>query len=139
MHARSGGQFEIMGLMNGKIHDHTFYVLDAFALPVQGTETRVNAGDQAMEYMVQYTGGNEEIGKQELVVGWYHRWARERRRVKTARIDALVVLRSVTPAMDAGFPGSTSTRSRYSRDTVIRIWLSWWVPEMGGAGNGAFG
>jgi COP9 signalosome complex subunit 5 len=73
MHARSGGQYEIMGLMNGKIVDRTFYVLDSFALPVQGTETRVNAGDAAMEYMVQFTGGNEEIGKQELVVGWYHR------------------------------------------------------------------
>lgn len=72
MHARSGGQYEIMGLMNGKILDRTFYVLDSFALPVQGTETRVNAGNEAMEYMVNFNQGNEDVGKKELVVGWYH-------------------------------------------------------------------
>lgn len=73
IHARSGGQYEIMGLMIGKIKDRAFIVMDAFALPVQGTETRVNAGDAAMEYMVNFKEGNEEIGKNELVVGWYHR------------------------------------------------------------------
>lgn len=35
-----------MGVMNGKVRDHTFWVTDAFALPVQGTETRVNAGNE---------------------------------------------------------------------------------------------
>ena len=73
IHARSGGQYEIMGLMIGKIKDRSFIVMDSFALPVQGTETRVNAGDAAMEYMVNFKEGNEEIGKNELVVGWYHR------------------------------------------------------------------
>lgn len=72
MHARSGGQYEIMGVMNGKIVDRAFVVLDAFALPVQGTETRVNAGNEAMEYMVSFSQGNEEAGKKELLVGWYH-------------------------------------------------------------------
>ena len=46
-HAKSGGDLEIMGLMQGKIMNNTFYVLDAFALPVTGTETRVNAGAEA--------------------------------------------------------------------------------------------
>ena len=71
MHARSGGVWEIVrrvklrtvadvrrwarrvrlvkaadhtGMMQGKIDGDTFVVMDAFALPVIGTETRVNAG-----------------------------------------------------------------------------------------------
>jgi COP9 signalosome complex subunit 5 len=62
MHARSGGDIEIMGLMQGKVKGgtnlkeinivlDTFYVMDAFGLPVEGTETRVNAGAEANEYM----------------------------------------------------------------------------------------
>ena len=54
MHARSGGNLEVMGLMQGKVIGNTMVVMDAFALPVEGTETRVNAQAQANEYMVQY-------------------------------------------------------------------------------------
>lgn len=54
MHARSGGQYEIMGLMQGKLDGDTFVVMDAFALPVVGTETRVNAANEANEFMIQY-------------------------------------------------------------------------------------
>ena len=54
MHARSGGNLEVMGLMQGKVNGNTMVVMDAFALPVEGTETRVNAQAQANEYMVQY-------------------------------------------------------------------------------------
>lgn len=61
-HARSGGQYEIMGLMQGKIEKETFVILDAFALPVLGTETRVNAGSEADEYMVQYKMTSEQVG-----------------------------------------------------------------------------
>lgn len=35
-----------MGVMYGKVRDHTFWITDAAALPVQGTETRVNAGNE---------------------------------------------------------------------------------------------
>lgn len=35
-----------MGVMYGKIRDGTFWIMDAAALPVQGTETRVNAGNE---------------------------------------------------------------------------------------------
>lgn len=35
-----------MGVMYGKVRDHTFWIMDAAALPVQGTETRVNAGNE---------------------------------------------------------------------------------------------
>ncbi|GMQ01070.1 hypothetical protein CsSME_00047851 [Camellia sinensis var. sinensis] len=47
-------------------------VMDAFALPVEGTETRVNAQADAYEYMVDYSQTNEQVGRLENVVGWYH-------------------------------------------------------------------
>lgn len=74
MHARSGGIYEIMGLLQGKIDpvNRTIYVMDAFALPVEGTETRVNAQNEAYEYMVQYLDSSKEVGRLENVVGWYH-------------------------------------------------------------------
>lgn len=72
MHARSGGSLEIMGLMQGKLAGDTFIVTDAFRLPVEGTETRVNAGDEANEYMIQYLDLCRENARQENVVGWYH-------------------------------------------------------------------
>jgi COP9 signalosome complex subunit 5 len=71
-HARSGGAYEIMGVMYGKVRDHTFWIMDAAALPVQGTETRVNAGNEAMEYMVNFQTANAEAGKGEMLRGWYH-------------------------------------------------------------------
>ena len=53
MHAKSGGSLEVMGVMQGKVQEGEFIVIDAFALPVEGTETRVNAQQEAYEYMVQ--------------------------------------------------------------------------------------
>ncbi|POW11550.1 hypothetical protein PSHT_08439 [Puccinia striiformis] len=61
MHARSGGQYEIMGLMQGKIDGDTFVVMDSFALPVQGTETRVNAASEANEYMVEFLERSKNV------------------------------------------------------------------------------
>jgi COP9 signalosome complex subunit 5 len=55
MHARSGGNIEVMGLMYGKIQGREMIVLDAFELPVEGTETRVNAQAEGYEYMVAHT------------------------------------------------------------------------------------
>lgn len=72
MHARSGGSIEVMGLMQGKIEGDTFIVTDAFRLPVEGTETRVNAQDEANEYMVGYLQTCRDQGKLENAVGWYH-------------------------------------------------------------------
>ena len=54
MHARSGGRLEVMGLMLGKIDGPNMVVMDTFALPVEGTETRVNAQAAAYEYMSTY-------------------------------------------------------------------------------------
>ena len=44
---RSGGNLEIMGLLLGKVDANVMVVMDSFALPVEGTETRVNAQAQA--------------------------------------------------------------------------------------------
>jgi COP9 signalosome complex subunit 5 len=72
MHARSGGSIEIMGIMLGKIQGDTFVVTDSFRLPVEGTETRVNAQADADEYMINYTEKLRHAGRPEVVVGWYH-------------------------------------------------------------------
>ncbi|KAF2269782.1 Mov34-domain-containing protein [Lojkania enalia] len=72
MHARSGGHLEVMGIMVGKIEANTFVVTDAFRLPVEGTETRVNAQDEANEYMVEFLRRARESGQLENAVGWYH-------------------------------------------------------------------
>ncbi|KAK7541288.1 COP9 signalosome complex subunit 5 [Phyllosticta citricarpa] len=72
MHARSGGSIEVMGLMLGSVHGDTFVVTDALRLPVEGTETRVNAQDEANEYMVEYLAKSREAGQLENAIGWYH-------------------------------------------------------------------
>mmetsp|Transcript_31627 Transcript_31627/g.78395 ORF Transcript_31627/g.78395 Transcript_31627/m.78395 type:complete len:352 (-) Transcript_31627:83-1138(-) len=72
MHCRSGGNLEVMGMMQGKIIGDTFIVMDSFALPVEGTETRVNAGAEAYEYMVDYVQASKFVGRQEHIMGWYH-------------------------------------------------------------------
>lgn len=61
-----------MGLMQGKIAGDTFIVTDAFRLPVEGTETRVNASDEANEYVVQYLQSCRDNGRLDNAVGWYH-------------------------------------------------------------------
>jgi COP9 signalosome complex subunit 5 len=72
MHARSGGSIEVMGLMQGYVDGTALVVTDAFRLPVEGTETRVNAQDEANEYLVEYLRLSREEGRMENVVGWYH-------------------------------------------------------------------
>ncbi|XP_044973922.1 COP9 signalosome complex subunit 5-like [Hordeum vulgare subsp. vulgare] len=72
VHACAGGTIEIMGLMQGKFQGESIIVRDAFALPVEGTETWVNAQADAYEYMVEYSTINKQAGRLENVVGWYH-------------------------------------------------------------------
>jgi len=61
MHARSGGNLEVMGLLLGKVDGNTMLTMDCFALPVEGTETRVNAQAQAYEYMAAYTDSAKQV------------------------------------------------------------------------------
>ncbi|EIN08800.1 Mov34-domain-containing protein [Punctularia strigosozonata HHB-11173 SS5] len=72
IHARSGVPYEIMGLMQGKVVKDSLVIMDSFALPVQGTETRVNAANEANEFMVQYIEGSERVKRMENAIGWYH-------------------------------------------------------------------
>jgi len=72
MHARSGGNLEIMGLLLGKVDANVMVVMDSFALPVEGTETRVNAQAQAYEYMTTYIESAKQVGRLENAIGWYH-------------------------------------------------------------------
>ncbi|KAI3643225.1 hypothetical protein MP228_012780 [Amoeboaphelidium protococcarum] len=71
-HAHSGGDIEVMGLMIGRVIGNSLVVLDSFSLPVEGTETRVNAQAEAYEYMVQYMEMYHQSGRMENVIGWYH-------------------------------------------------------------------
>jgi len=61
-----------MGLLLGKVEANVMIVMDAFALPVEGTETRVNAQAQAYEYMTAYIEAAKQVGRQENAIGWYH-------------------------------------------------------------------
>lgn len=72
MHARSGGALEVMGLLLGKVDGNTMIVMDCYALPVEGTETRVNAQAQAYEFMTTYIEAAKEVGRLENAIGWYH-------------------------------------------------------------------
>lgn len=45
---------QVMGMMQGKAVGDTFIVVDSFALPVEGTETRVNAAEGAYEFLATY-------------------------------------------------------------------------------------
>ena len=61
-----------MGLLLGKVEANVMIVMDAFALPVEGTETRGNAQAQAYEYMTAYIEAAKQVGRQENAIGWYH-------------------------------------------------------------------
>ena len=79
IHARSGVPWEIMGLMQGKVVGHSIVIMDSFALPVQGTETRVNAANEANEYMVQYIQESEKVRESLRAQHDVDRFTRERR------------------------------------------------------------
>ena len=69
---RSGGSIEVMGLLLGKVDANVMVVMDAFALPVEGTETRVNVQSEGFEYMTAYVEAAKRVGRLEHVLGWYH-------------------------------------------------------------------
>jgi len=75
-HAKMGAEMdppvEVMGLMQGKFTEGSFIIFDSFALPIEGSETRVNAGNEADNFMIEWTEDLEKVGRKELNVGWYH-------------------------------------------------------------------
>lgn len=70
-HAQGGGNIEVMGMITGKYTANRIVVMDAYALPVEGTETRVNAQAEGYEYMVAYMELKKRL-REENIVGWYH-------------------------------------------------------------------
>lgn len=68
---------QIMGMLVGKTVGDTFVVIDSFALPVEGTETRVNAQAEAYEYMVDFLETNKVSGSNlfELCCSYAPRWS----------------------------------------------------------------
>ncbi|KAH3682090.1 hypothetical protein WICPIJ_006939 [Wickerhamomyces pijperi] len=72
IHARSGGSIEVMGMLTGKIVKQGIVVMDVYPLPVEGTETRVNALSEGYEFMVDYLDSLKKTGRNENIVGWYH-------------------------------------------------------------------
>lgn len=53
--------------MQGKVIGNSIVIMDSFALPVQGTETRVNAANEANEYMVTYIQECEKVWLDEML------------------------------------------------------------------------
>lgn len=47
--------------MLGKVDGETMMIMDSFALPVEGTETRVNAQAAAYEYMAAYIENAKQV------------------------------------------------------------------------------
>lgn len=72
MHTKSGGDLEVMGMLQGKVKGDTFFVLDVIPLPVEGTETRVNASADSQVYMIDHLDCSREVYRPENTVGWYH-------------------------------------------------------------------
>ncbi len=58
--------------MTGKVIGNSIIVLDSYPLPVEGTETRVNALGEGYEFMVQYLESSKLVNRKENIVGWYH-------------------------------------------------------------------
>lgn len=61
--------YQVMGLMQGKVDGSTMLVMDSFALPVEGTETRVNAQNEAYEYMAAYVEAAKQVTEEKIYWG----------------------------------------------------------------------
>ncbi|AGO10310.1 AaceriABL146Cp [[Ashbya] aceris (nom. inval.)] len=69
-HAFDGGDMEVLGMLLGYVQDDMIVVVDSYRLPVEGTETRVNAQMESYEYTVQYL--ETVVPEGIAIVGWYH-------------------------------------------------------------------
>ncbi|BFU22523.1 hypothetical protein EHI8A_081390 [Entamoeba histolytica HM-1:IMSS-B] len=72
MHAKQGEPLEIMGILIGQTKGDSFVITDVVSLPVEGTETRVNASADCDAYMLQYGEYKNSTGFKEPFCGWYH-------------------------------------------------------------------
>lgn len=110
-----------MGLLQGKIINRAFVVMDTFALPVQGTETRVNAAQEADGYMIAHRDGSQLVSPAASPVA-------QLRRVRSLTSEPLAISRSTdrSTSLDVSVacsllylkhkrPLLTSTDSRFRR------------------------
>lgn len=70
--------------MLGKVDGETMIIMDSFALPVEGTETRVNAQAAAYEYMAAYIENAKQVRRRRKFTGLM----KEGRRTKSCRNTA---------------------------------------------------
>ena len=49
-HAQSGDKKEVMGTLFGRSDQNSIIIFDVLLLSVEGTETRVNAGNESLEF-----------------------------------------------------------------------------------------
>jgi COP9 signalosome complex subunit 5 len=63
---------EIMGYCYGRAIGNSFYLLDVLSLSVVGTETRVKAGDDAMQDTYEYEENAPLVGRHQWNTAWYH-------------------------------------------------------------------
>jgi len=70
-HGRAGIPMEVMGLMLGEFVDnYTIQVVDVFAMPQSGTGIAVEDIDPVYQSQMHDLLG--QVGRNEIVVGWYH-------------------------------------------------------------------
>ncbi|GME81443.1 unnamed protein product [Ambrosiozyma monospora] len=73
IHARAGGQLEIMGMLTGTTSGSDMIIMDCYPLPVHGTESRVNPITDAYPFMLSYLSQQQQFGyRKENIIGWYH-------------------------------------------------------------------
>lgn len=73
--AKGGNPTEVMGLLLGRpdpTTPQTLIVTDAFALPIEGFETRVIADDENVTNHMIALGESLERTRRERFMGWYH-------------------------------------------------------------------
>jgi len=63
---------EKMGILTGTVETNSFIIFDAYLLPVEGTETRVNAGEDADAYRIRIMDLLSHFKTDERIIGWWH-------------------------------------------------------------------
>lgn len=72
MHARSGGDIEVMGFILGFPKGDTMYVMDVYGLPAEASETRVTMDNECYAFAVRQRDYGQQLERFENVIGWYH-------------------------------------------------------------------
>lgn len=72
MHACAGGKIEVMGCLQGYPIGDTMWIMDVYALPVEASETRVNATADADSFMIDFNDMTKKVDRPEYNSGWYH-------------------------------------------------------------------